>query len=190
MTESLFKFLLKNGLLLLGILFKFIFMQRTIKLFAIFIFCIGACNKFKPKEPFSCKINGELFVPKDEHDTWAPQKGIGIALSQDNKSLSINATNFDNAKSFGIAIQLSYALYAKKYISNNLLEEKVNLSFDETAFGLDAYQTDSTHFCTIDITKIDTANNLIAGTFSGTLYSEVLGKECIVSDGQFSLPIK
>lgn len=137
---------------------------------------------------FGCLVDGEVWVPRVplgaityrdiESTVWEKDfTGSGVILcnlvdvseSIDNELvLSFGNTHFNSTKLFSVSIFGRYKTSTGEY------------------FRSDYHYTNSNF---IDITKIDTLNNIVSGIFNLTLYrdSTNLGDKIEISDGRFDL---
>ena len=152
-------------------------------------------NKLPPvtqegKNTFGCRVNGV---------NWTPYAECGF-MSPPCRELSFFAGPVDSVHK----LPLRFTLSVERVIGDNTFSDfrfethwlfpinQVGNKFDSLSIGYDknedhyeqAYQSYTSG--AVKITKLDTVNNFIAGTFSFTLYNSN-GDSVVVTDGRFDL---
>ena len=144
---------------------------------------------------FGCIINGEVLIPKDGIGIPQP-RGLTIAR-RPNKNFIIDAANLKDTSGDRIYIYI-YNLTSTGTYSFGLSNGEEDLTFkpdfpycwvrtfDTTTGGIRYFS--NTDSGTITITKLDTVNKIVSGTFRLTVFNKDNPHETIeISDGRFDI---
>lgn len=187
--------------------------SRIIILIAIcYVVCSIACKKSTPtaslppiteegKNTFGCKINGQVWVPYLRCSAFTPgETELGYIIKPINSSSSLpisiwlQAGNYANGQTL-FSFQQNYSLSDHIYATGNIIDSLI-INFSTGGWPIysnyQIYQ-DQTSPRFLQISKLDTINKIISGTFAFTLYS-MTGvpntlDSVVITDGRFDLQI-
>ena len=141
------------------------------------------------KNSFGCKINGEDWIPYFRCTTFTGNcKELGFGVFYQNTiskipldfTLSARKTVGDSA----LSVFEMYTADSKIAKTGNVIDSVVILYFEGTN---EFYHFPPVYSSgAVNLTKLDTVNNIIAGTFAFTLYNSS-GDSVVVTDGRFDL---
>lgn len=139
------------------------------------------------KNTFGCKVNGKIWRPYATcHAFWGRQcLELGFEVYPGDTlhklPMSFVLQTESNTDSSGF---LMYT-YASNITQTGNIIDSVNLMFFK--LGNQYYNHPPNHSSgVVNVTKLDTVNNIMAGTFSFTLYNST-NDSVVVSDGRFDL---
>ncbi len=128
------------------------------------------------KNTFGCKVNDEVWVPKGSISVPALTSNyqnnsfsIAVNRSADNEYLYYNGY-FTSAGQYSLYDPLQTIFYSKEI--NGILHQ---------------YSTDSDHTGVMTITKLDTSEGIISGTFYFDAIDTVTNEVVHVTDGRFDV---
>lgn len=159
---------------------------------------LSACNKEKLTKPtqtgantFSCKINGKVYVAKN--DLFSPALNGGFYTTPLNKtgtfSLSANLFNEKDKSEYKVSIDIPnisttgiYVLDKSNYCEVNPLPSNINgTTYSSRNSGLDQ----------VNITYADYNNSILSGTFSFIALSGTDPNDKVtVTEGRFDIQTK
>ena len=151
------------------------------------------------KNTFGCKVNGQVWVPYWQCSSiWTepPELDYFIQPIDSINSLPIkilvnarNSTNGQSSFSFRQSYLLGDRIYGPGNIIDSLLIEYIPGS-GRTYSNFQVYQVSSTprYF---QISKLDTTNKIVSGTFSFTVYTSEnnILDSVVITEGRFDLQI-
>lgn len=175
---------------------------------AFTLFTESSCHKTKPSNPldqlppatqtgantFGCLIHGEVFIPKG-FGLSAPHRQCTYIYLQDNYDtgyfFSVSAADKSsppNLTSVGIFTDSLELQENKTYplVSNGIRGEAYGTYNFYTAEALDSYYTSSQLPGELRITKYDSANQIVSGTFWFNILDK-LGDTVKITDGRFDM---
>lgn len=174
-------------------------------LFSFFVFCVlaTACNKNVTELPAATDTGANTFGATVDGVLWTP-KGFGVVptapilearLEGDN--LVINARNFAHEPTeteFEIYLYHLWGpgIYALNANTNIYPSQSGNYAYyvERKITPQQEWLTTSESTGSVIITKLDTTNHIVAGTFSFTAANKYGGKPAInVTDGRFDIKI-
>ena len=124
-----------------------------------------SCTKEPREDPrFSCKINGELWNPKDGNYSFGLTANYDYDPSIGRDVFSINAAQHDHPSYKEIVL-----IFNKPIIGKN--RPKYKSSFSLLANNLDDYFIDTLKQFSFLLTSFDTSNRTAKGEFDGYLYN-------------------
>ncbi len=178
----------------------------------IYIVCGIACKKSSPppalppvteegKNTFGCKINGQVWVPYLHCSAFTgSETELGYIIKPVNTystlpiSIWLQAGNYANGKTV-FSFQQNYSLSDHIYGPGNIIDSLIinfssGLSSIYSNFQIYPPQNTTRY---LQISKLDTINNIVSGTFAFTLYS-ITGvannlDSVVITDGRFDLQI-
>ncbi len=151
------------------------------------------------KNTFGCKVNGQVWVPYWRCSSiWTepPQLEYEIqpidSTSMLPVKIMINAGNSTNGQTY-FSFRQNYSLSDHIYGPGNIIDSIIieyRLGAGTTYANSQVYQFSSTDRY-FQISKLDTTNKIVSGTFAFTLYTIVnnLLDSVVVTDGRFDLQI-
>ena len=181
---------------------------NSVLIFSILLSISVGCNKDKPEpEPkelelppattsgnntFGCKINGEVYLPKG---TWA-LKGLGSpAYFSDEGGFGFDVRNFSDFEYttymtlhtptgiFGVGIYEDFAfsdIQRFEFVIDTIVDG------NETSY-IKPYETDTTMYRKIEITRFDLSNGIISGLFEFTMVHSETDNRLSITEGRFDL---
>jgi hypothetical protein len=184
--------------------------RTSILIGMLYVVCGSSCKKSTPsvalppitdegKNTFGCKVNGQVWVPYFHCNDFGPAP---IELTYDIQpvstnsslpiSIRIDAGNSENGQTF-FSFRQNYSLSDHIYGPGNIIDSlMIDYSFGsgQTYSNFQVYQVSSTPRY-LQVSKLDTVNKIISGTFSFTLYTRVatILDSVVVSEGRFDLQI-
>jgi hypothetical protein len=184
---------------------------RTSILIGIFyVVCGNSCKKSTPsatlppitedgKNTFGCKVNGQVWVPYFrcfDLVAGATELSYNIQPIDSGSSLPLtfwlSAGNSTNGESF-FSFRQNYSLSDHIYGPGNIIDSLI-INFipgpGPIYSNFQVYQVSSTPRF-LQVSKLDTVNKIISGTFAFTLYTTVANilDSVVVSEGRFDLQI-
>jgi hypothetical protein len=177
--------------------------------FIYFILMLAAgisCKKSTPielppitesgKNTFGCKVNGQIWVPYWRCSSiWTTPPELSYIIQPIDSSSSlpikiwIDAGNATNGKSY-FSFRQSYSLGDHIYGPGNIIDSlliKFSLGSGTTYSNFQASSTPR-YF---QISRLDTTNKIVSGTFAFTLYTTInnILDSVVITDGRFDLQI-
>jgi hypothetical protein len=175
-------------------------MKKTIGIVAIILFLFASCKKTVTELPpatqtgantFGAKVNGELWVPQ----SFGPIHDNTILEAEFfNNKLLINARNFSRSPNeTEFEINITNVTGPGTYIMNTDMTLPVSYAnygyyVKRNVSPQDEWITSSTHTGVVMLTKVDTVNRIISGTFSFEGVSLYNAPQTIsITDGRFDV---
>lgn len=178
-------------------------MKSFLVLFVL-ILLFAACTKTVEQLPEPTQTGANTFGAKVNGENWGPLKAGVLPASNllearysGNNSIVINARNFSRAP-----IETEMEIYIQNVTApgvfllnqdterypyqsaNYALYEKRNITIE------DEWKTSSTATGQVTVTRIDTINHIVAGTFSFNTQPRYGGTPVTVTDGRFDIRIQ
>ena len=145
------------------------------------------------KNTFGCKIDNEIWLPNNKCDFFtSPCSAIQVTVLRPNNTAQLPVgINFSMGRK--INSESSYFQFSTKFVgntTNNYISKPGNI-FDSLEIqyitgNILIYQSSSLKPGVVEIIKLDTEHQIIAGTFAFTLFSS-RGDSIVVKDGRFDL---
>lgn len=144
------------------------------------------------KNTFGCKVNGEVWVPRIDTRSFDPTRHDKIAsLHEKNGSgagaIVCNLLDFDSKQDDWLQITFGQTFFQP--VQNCGLMLGVGALFNTTSGKwYSSKYHDSSNNC-VTVTRIDTANNIVSGTFHFVLYRDSvnLNDKIVLSEGRFDM---
>ena len=179
-------------------------MKNTL-LFAICTFCalLSACRKTDPPadplppatqegaNTFGCYINGEPWVAEivwyvldpslRNIDSRYDEPGVGL---YDVYSFSLSARKVDSFLYEYVTLGMAPVYNAGRFDLNQISYSNIEFTLDNPTR---IFKIDSSLVQTLQITKLDTEQNICAGTFSFTLTTNDKSDTIHITDGRFDV---
>ncbi len=141
--------------------------------FILLFLLLLSCKKEKLPKPtqkgantFGCKIDGKIFIPKDVITVPVIQ-GFSSRYSETTKELRLSAVEPPNEKEKRLQRDIVINIHDLKIGDNKLDEISYARIVISEEYQLDKYYgTNSTTGGILNITRLDTNQNIISGTFS------------------------
>ena len=179
---------------------------RTLLLVGIFYFiCGNSCKKSTPSvtlppitetgaNTFGCNVNGQVWVPYFRCFNSGVELTYNIQPINNNSALpifiSINAGNYANGETFFIFQQnssFSDHIYGTGNIVDSLVIHYISPVTEYTNYQTNPNQNSPRY---LQISKLDTVNKIVSGTFAFTLYGTIginTPDSVVITDGRFDL---
>ncbi len=180
---------------------------RLLLLFLL-VTSLWACNKEEPIKPappidytvlpaatqegkntFGCKVNGQV---------WVPRVPLGTVTSRDKEATVWESDLTGSGRILCNLVDKEWQIDNWLVITFGYTDFKKGSYCKEVVFG--KFRTTNGKYYRSDyqplpsncvvITKIDTLNNFVSGTFNFTLFADSLntGNKIVISEGRFDLP--
>lgn len=135
---------------------------------------------------FGCLVNGEVWVPKPSINPAIHK--LSYEYLKKEEYFQISATRFFNNNGIGVRQLITITINEGMTTTGNYIldsPDKRKAKYVDLESGC-RHLTDMTQTGTLEITKLDTVNHIIAGTFEFTVWTE--GCDTIrVTDGRFDI---
>jgi hypothetical protein len=153
---------------------------HTIILLSLFIVLTASeCRKtLTPEFYFKCKVDGQEYIPNNCANC------LTCTILGDTAFI-LGANRGYEVVLLGKINHNGLPIIATTYLLNEIPEQRA--SYDNSPTVNDIFKTDASHTGALDITTLDRANKIIAGTFSFKAYNPLQQKTVNVTEGSFRI---
>jgi hypothetical protein len=146
------------------------------------------CRKDPTCEYFTCKVNGERWEPQCEGEPFFGCTPWDVQYSKNIPSLDLSAKNEKRSQNI---LMIVHKTILKE--GENKLYSDINIQtfFADGKFsnGCKIFNIDTLTSSTLNISKIDTVDYFLSGTFHFTAKNDC-GDVMTITDGEFNLPYR
>ncbi len=168
--------------------------------FILLFLLLLSCKKEKLPKPtqqgkntFGCKVDGKLFVPKDVITVPVTPGLIAFYDEAGSNYFELRVTENKDEENGGLRRTILFKIFNLTVGTNNLNEQnKVSVKISVDNNQLDkSYETNSTTGGILTVTRLDTNQNIISGTFSFVAAPKQANSQNVhVTEGRFDISYK